>query len=127
MDSDVLEFIRITIDDTDSSSYTFSDEFIESLYTENNENRNNTIAELFLLLAGIVLKGGVKSYTIGNESYSLYDANLQYLELSKIWASKSNNNNLGVLFQNDISKSTDDEAEQQSSFSNIMGGAYNAE
>lgn len=127
MDADILEYIREVINDTDSGNYTFSDAFIESVYNSKDENTNNTISELFLILAGKVLKSGVTSYTIANESYTLYDAYNKYIELSKIWSKKSSDNNVGALFENTINKDTEEELTNQSSYSNLMGGAYNNE
>lgn len=127
MDADILEYIREVINDTDSGNYTFSDAFIESVYNSKDENTNNTISELFLILAGKVLKSGVTSYTIANESYTLYDAYNKYIELSKIWSKKSSDNNVGALFENTINKDTEEELTSQSSYSNLMGGAYNNE
>jgi hypothetical protein len=127
LDSDILAYIRKVIDDEDSGNYTFSDEFIESVYTSKDENTNKTISELFLILAGKVLKSGVTSYTIGNESYTLYDAYNKYIELSEIWGKKSSDNNVGSLFQNDINKDTTEEVTEYSSYSNVMGGYYSDE
>lgn len=125
MDASILEYIREIIDDVGGSI--FSDSFIESVYNSMGENINKTISELFLIMAGKVIKSSVSSYTIGNESYSMYDAYNRYLELSEQWGKKSSTMNAGALFENNINKDTDDEAEAQSSFEYLMGGAYNAE
>lgn len=127
LDSEILEYIREVIEDTDSGNYIFSDDFIEYIFNNKEENINDTIAELFLILSGKVIKSGVTSYTIGNESYSLVDASSKYLELSQVWKNKSSTNNVGVLMENNMNKDTDEEADAQSSFSYLMGDAYSAE
>jgi len=125
VESSVLAYIREVIDDT--SGAIFSDSFIESISTSKDNNTEKTISELFLILASKVISSSVSSYSIGNESYSLYDAYKRYLELAEIWNKKSSSMNAGALFENNINKDTNEEAEQQSSYRNLMGDAYSAE
>lgn len=121
MDSDVLAMIRLYIND-DSEPYLFSDEQIEIFYTQQGENLYLTVAELWLLKASKVSDSNTTSFSLGNESYSFSDSKQSCLDNYKLFLDKANQN-IASFFEGDANNDSVDDTK----FSNLMGGAYNAE
>lgn len=121
MDSDTLALIRLYINDT-SEPYTFSDEQIETFFTQQSENIYLTVAELWLVKASKVSENNTTSFSLGNESYSFSDSKQSCLDNYKIYLSKANQETAS-LFSGDASN----ESAEDTKYSNLMGGAYSAE
>lgn len=121
MDSDTLELIRFYINDT-TEPYTFSDEQIETFFTQQSENLYLTVAELWLVKASKVSENNTTAFSLGNESYSFSDSKQSCLDNYKIYLSKANQG-IASLFEGDAST----ESQEDTKYSNLMGGAYSAE
>lgn len=121
MDSEVLALIRLYIND-ESTPYTFSDSVIETIYDQQGENLYLTVAELWLIKASKVSESNTTAFSLGNESYSFSDTKQSCMDNYKLYLSKANQN-MATLFEGDAS--TDDV--EDTKYSNLMGGAYNAE
>lgn len=121
MDSDTLNLIRLYINDT-TEPYTFSDEQIETFFTQQSENIYLTVAELWLVKASKVSENNTTSFSLGNESYSFSDSKQSCLDNYKIYLNKANQQ-VASLFSGDASN----ESVEDTKYSNLMGGAYSAE
>ena len=91
MDADVLALIRKYINDT-SEPYDYSDEEIETIYTDQGSNLYLTVAEIWLLKA-IATKSGssINSYSIANESYNFKQTTYEsYMEMYNFFKNKAN-------------------------------------
>lgn len=120
MDSEILALIRLYINDSETT-YTFTDEQIETIYTQQNNNLYLSIAELWLIKAGKA-EQATTAFSLGNESYSFSDSKESCMENYKIYLNKANQAT-AQLFSGDASVETQSETK----YSNLMGGAYSAE
>lgn len=121
MDADILALIRLYINDT-TEPYTFTDEQIETFFTQQSENTYLTVSELWLVKASMVSENNTTAFSLGNESYSFSDSKQSCLDNYKLYLSKANQG-IAQLFEGDVSV----EDCEETKFSNLMGGRYSAE
>lgn len=121
MDASTITLIRKYINDT-TTPYTFTDEEIETIYSNMSSNFYLTIAELWLIKSGMVSESNVTSMSLANESYSFKDSYQTCIDNYKLYLQKSNNSQ-AQLFEG--CANTDDV--EDTKYSNLMGGNYPAE
>ena len=121
MDSEILSNIRLYINDN-TEPYNFSDEQIESIYNNQSSNFYLTIAEIWLIKSSMVSENNTTSFSLGNESYSFSDTKQSCLDNYSLYLSKANQS-VKSLFSGNV----DVEDEEETNYSNLMGGSYSAE
>lgn len=121
MEDAILTLIRKYINDTDIP-LTFTDLEITTIYENMGDNFYLTIAELWLVKAGLLSDSNTTSMSLGNESYSFTDSYKNCMENYNIYKKKGNNNTCN-LFEGDASV----DSQEETKYNNLMGGKYDSE
>jgi hypothetical protein len=100
----------------------FTDQELQELLTDNGDNTNLAVAEGWLLKAGWVQSGDIKSYNVNGESYTFdkkeaYDLAMKQHELY----SKRGRSTASVAMEVDAGEG------EASYYTDLMGGKYDAE
>jgi hypothetical protein len=120
--TDIAWLRRILYDPAGPSTF-FTDEELTAMLVEANNNKYKVASEGWMMKAAAITANNIVSYTIGPETYTYVSPAQAYDHCMKLsakyaaWASGS----LGKLFEG-----TANSTKENSSYSALMGGKYDA-